>query len=495
MAFLVSPGVQVKEVDLTNVVPAVATSIGAIAGAFEKGPVSSVTTITSEEDLIKNFGKPNASNFENWYCAANFLQYTNSLRVVRAESGLVNAVASGTAILIRDTDHYQGSFAAGEASVGEWAARTAGTWGNSLGVSICATATAYEEMLTSSNQTVTEDAAGSTSIAVDDIDASGDEIHVHDIISFFSDSAGTTPVTGEDGKQYEVTAINTSTNVATIKRLDDPNGGGVHNIIPDNSFIKRRWRFYDRFDGAPGTSAWSTQNGRGTGDEIHVVVFDTTGDITGSAVDVAGERQNAIIETFANMSKNPNAKTAQGSTNYYPNVIYNQSQFVYWMDHNSSGSNWGTDTTSAYTAVDTPTDSVLASGTDDYSLTNGELKLAYDKFLDTESLDINLVLGGRGGGAAGARRGRAVKARPALSLRPNQQLSPAQPLCQYYAKHGFAVGQIRHQHRHYAGLASGLNQALGQAAFRVALQSRAGKSLVEPATKMFLMSKKSSLGH
>ena len=65
MAFLVSPGVQVKEVDLTNVVPAVATSIGAIAGAFQKGPVSSVTTITSEEDLIKNFGKPNDSNLSD----------------------------------------------------------------------------------------------------------------------------------------------------------------------------------------------------------------------------------------------------------------------------------------------------------------------------------------------------------------------------------------------------------------------------------------------
>ena len=239
MAFLVSPGVQVKEVDLTNVVPAVATSIGAIAGAFEKGPVSTVTTITSEEDLINNFGKPNSSNFENWYSAANFLQYTNSLRVVRAESGITNAVASGSSILIRDTDHYQGSFAAGEASVGEWAARTAGTHGNSLAVSICASATAYEEMLTGSNLTVGEDAVGATSIAVDDIDASGDEIHVGDIISFFTDSAGTTPVTGEDGKQYEVTAINTSSNVATIKRLDDPNGGGVHNIIPDNSFYQK----------------------------------------------------------------------------------------------------------------------------------------------------------------------------------------------------------------------------------------------------------------
>ena len=394
MAFLVSPGVQVKEVDLTNVVPAVATSIGAIAGAFQKGPVSSVTTITSEEDLIKNFGKPNDSNFETFFSAANFLQYTNSLRVVRAESGVVNAVASGTAILIRDTDHYLNSFSNGEASVGEWAARTAGTHGNSLGVSICASATAYEEMLTSSNQTVGEDAVGSTSIAVDDIDASGDEIHVHDIISFFTDSAGTTPVTGEDGKQYEVTAINTSTNVATIRRLDDPNGGGVHNIIPDNSFIKRRWRFYDRFDGAPGTSAWSTQNGRGSGDEIHVVVYDTTGDITGFDVDSNGNRQNAIIETFANMSKNPNAKTAQGNTNYYPNVIYNQSENIFWMDHNSGGSNWGTDTTSAYTAVDTPTATNLASGTDDYAVTAGEIEKAYDKFSDTESIDVNLIIGG-----------------------------------------------------------------------------------------------------
>ena len=90
------------------------------------------------------------------------------------------------------------------------------------------------------------------------------------------------------------------------------------------------------------------------------------------------------------MSKNPNAKTGSISINYYPNVIYNQSQFVYWMDHNSSGSNWGTDTTSAYTAVDTPTATNLSGGTDDYSLTKCiELRLAYDKF-DTESLDINL---------------------------------------------------------------------------------------------------------
>ena len=55
MAFLVSPGVQVKEIDLTNVVPAVATSIGAIAGAFQKGPVSSIVNVSSEEELLQIF--------------------------------------------------------------------------------------------------------------------------------------------------------------------------------------------------------------------------------------------------------------------------------------------------------------------------------------------------------------------------------------------------------------------------------------------------------
>ena len=70
MAFLVSPGVQVKEVDLTNVVPAVATSIGAIACPFEK-PVSEVTNISSEEQLVKIFGKPQTTNnaYEWWFTA------------------------------------------------------------------------------------------------------------------------------------------------------------------------------------------------------------------------------------------------------------------------------------------------------------------------------------------------------------------------------------------------------------------------------------------
>ena len=393
MSFLVSPGVHVKEIDLTNVVPAVATSIGAIAASFQKGPVSSVTNITSEEELLEVFGKPqNSSNqFENWFTAANFLQYSDSLKVVRAESAILNAGAN-SGILIRDDDHYESSFSTGQGSHGEWAARTAGTHGNSIGVQICATATSYEQVLSASELTVGEDAVGSTTIAVDDVDAAGKAFNVGDLISFYSDSAGSTPV--DEFNEYEVTAINTTDNELTIRLKDDPNGAGLQNVVPDNSYIKRRWKFYDLFDGAPGTSDFATNNARGSGDEMHIVVYDTTGDITGSVATAAGGRTAGVIEVYGNVSKNPVAKTPQGSNNYYADVIFRQSRFIYWTDHISAGSNWGTDTTSAYTSVIPITIDELTGGTDDYAVTAGEMELAYDKFADTESLDINLVMGG-----------------------------------------------------------------------------------------------------
>ena len=394
MGFLVSPGVQVNEIDLTNVVPAVDTTIGAIAGPFEKGPVSVVTTITNEDDLVRTFGKPQSSNFEFFFTAANFLKYSNTLKVVRAESGILNAGAN-SGILIRDTDHYLESFSTGQGSHGEWAARTAGTHGNSIRVEICAEADAYEQITSSSVLTVTEDAVGATTIAVDDVNASGETFNVGDLISFYSDSAAATPV--DERNEYEVTAIDTSANTLTIRLKDDPNGAGLQNIVPDNSFIKRRWKYYDLFDGPPGTSQWATDNARGSNDELHVVVADATGDITGFDTDSAGNRTKGVVEVFSRMSKNPIAKTAQGNSNYYPDVIYREAAFIYWTDHISAGSNWGTDTTSTYTDVDTITIDTLSGGTDDYSVTAGELELAYDKFSDTESVDVNLVLGGPSG--------------------------------------------------------------------------------------------------
>ena len=79
---------------------------------------------------------------------------------------------------------------------------------------------------------------------------------------------------------------------------------------------------------------------------MHIVVYDTTGDISGFRKDTAGQRTNAVLETFAFVSQHPNAKTPQGNANFYPDVIFRQSSFVYWLDHPSVLSNAGTVRTS-----------------------------------------------------------------------------------------------------------------------------------------------------
>ena len=105
MSFLSSPGVHVREIDLTGIIPAVATTVGAIAMPAERGPSGSITTVGSELDLLEVFGKPNSSNFEWWFTAANFLQYSDQLRVVGPTSGHLNA-GEASGVLVRDDDHY-----------------------------------------------------------------------------------------------------------------------------------------------------------------------------------------------------------------------------------------------------------------------------------------------------------------------------------------------------------------------------------------------------
>ena len=394
MPFQLSPGVLVKEIDLTNVVPAVATSIGAMAGAFQKGPVGEITAIGSEQELVKVFGKPNGSNFETWFTAANFLQYGNALRIVRAESGITNATANGSGLLIKNTDDYLNNYSAGQGSIGEWAARTAGTHGNSLGVSVCHNATAYEQTFAGNagtlGVTTGTPAVGATTVGIDtgggSAGAGGAAFNVGDIVHFQEAS----------GQEYEVTAI--STDNLTIKQLDNPNGGGLKTALAAATNVRRRWRFYDLFDAAPGTSTYATGKGL-LSDEIHVVVFDRTGDISGFRADTNGERTQSVLETFPFVSQAASAKTAQGGTNFYPDVIYNQSEFVYWMDHDSQLSNAGTDPVAGTTFASTAgkagiSNENLGGGTDDYAVTVGELGLAYDFFADAETVDVNLIMAG-----------------------------------------------------------------------------------------------------
>ena len=377
MAFQVSPGVLVQEKDLTNVIPAVATTIGAVAGQFNRGPMDEVVSIASEKELVETFGKPDSTNFEYWFSAASFLQYSSSLRVVRAaNTSSVNAVVSGTAIRIKNTDHYSngdgttGPFNNGSANVGEWAARTAGAWGNNLKVSLCPSATAYEE----AGKTTTNDAStavGDTTIVL----TSGTDFSVGDIVNFAESG----------GHEYRVTAVNTN----TLTFVRHPSGtGGLHTAVANGSAVRRRWQYYDLVDKAPATSTYAS-NRSGVNDEMHIVVVDEDGGITGTA----GE----VLEVYDSVSKASDAKTPQGDTNYYADVLYNQSEYIYWMDHIATGSNWGSAAAGiTFTALTAPFARSLASGADGSAVSTAELKSAYEKYNDADTVDVNLIIAGKG---------------------------------------------------------------------------------------------------
>ena len=171
MANLVSPGVQVKEIDLTNVVPSVSSTSGAMAGSFAWGPVNEVITVSSETELVDTFGQPGAETFESFLSAAQFLSYGSSLKVVRAVgSSALNATASGTGILTQNKTVFDGQSPA----AGDWVqARFPGAYGNAVGVSV-ATAT---QTLTAWQATQVESKAG-TSAGAAAVGGSNDEIHV-----------------------------------------------------------------------------------------------------------------------------------------------------------------------------------------------------------------------------------------------------------------------------------------------------------------------------
>ena len=372
MAFQVSPGVLVKEKDLTNVIPAVATSIGAIGIQSTKGPVDEVVSITSEKDLVDTFGKPDSNNFEYFFTAASFLAYSNSLKVVRAtNTGLLNATANGSGLLIKNTTDYQDNYSTGQGSVGEWAARTGGSWGNNLKVSLCPSSTVYEE---TAKTTVSDSsiAVGDTGLTL----AAGTGFSVGDIINF-----------GEDGG-YEYRVLTVSGANITFVRHDGSDQGGLHTAIANGVSVRRRWRYYDLVAGAPGTSSYVSDRG-GSNDELHIVVTDNDGDITGKV----GE----VLEVYDSVSKASDGKTPQGDDNYYPNVVYNKSEYIYWMDHISSGSNWGAGGTgTTFTAVTELHEANLSAGANGSTITTAQLKSAYELMQDAETMDVNLLIAGKG---------------------------------------------------------------------------------------------------
>ena len=380
MVELVSPGVLIKEKDLTLSVRNEATSIGA-AGIFATdGPAHQVITVQDENQLANIFGKPSGTNFEYWFTAANFLAYSNTLKVVRfITTGMLNATGAGAGVLIPNTISYQdgdgtyGPFSGGQASgLGEYAARWAGAWGNSIDVAWCATAAAYSEA--AATTIATANAIGATAITM----ASGAAVAAGDIV-YFQQS---------DGQHYRVTLV--ASNVVTIVRYPTATGTGLTQAVDGSSTpvnVDRFWRYYDQFDRAPGTSAYASAEG-GSNDEMHIIVLDRGGVITGTA--------GTVIEKWDAVSKGSDAKTPEGNANYYPDVLYNSSQYIYWLDHPAGATNWGQPVlVRAFSAPTTdPGTNVFVSGADGSAPTEGQRSTGYDLFKDPETQDINLLMSG-----------------------------------------------------------------------------------------------------
>jgi len=300
MAFQLSPGVNVSEVDLTTIVPSVPTSIGAFAGIFQWGPIDEIITISDEVNLVERFSKPNTDNYEYWFSAANFLAYSNNLKVVRAASIATtrNAVSNGSAVLIKNDDAYEDNFSSGASTYGEFAARYAGALGNSLQVSLC--------------------------------DA--------------------------------------------------------------NTFTG--WAYASQFTSTPGTSTY-TSNAGGANDEIHIIVIDQDGQITGT--------QGTVLEKYAFVSKASDAKDDSGNTNYYKNVITNKSKYIHWLSHPTANagasyanatSTWGTTATNkSFSRLSSNVTISLIGGVDG-TVSTANVVTAYDQFDNADSVDISLVVSG-----------------------------------------------------------------------------------------------------
>ena len=273
MGFLVSPGVDVNEVDLTNVIPAVSTSIGGIVGHFRWGPVEEVVSVGSEVELASNFGKPNNDTYKQWFQAAGFLQYANALNVYRYNAtSLNNASTDGGTYLVKNSDNYE-SQTLTSSPENYFVARYPGALGNSLQVCV----------LTSGN---------------------------------FANNAET---------------------VAT----------GAVDAAPDAG-------------------------------EIHIVILDEDGSITGTA--------NTVLETYQNLTATAGDKRDDGTSKYYVDVLETSSAYV-----------WPTANIISTTNSDSPANDYnfsLTGGSDGSEPTTANLQAVYTTaFGDAETLDVNILIG------------------------------------------------------------------------------------------------------
>ena len=447
---LASPGIVVKEIDLTSgrVQPG-ATQMGAIVAPFAKGPVDSPTLIESENDLLNNFGQPYAvdRHYESWMVASSYLSYGGSLQVVRADdTDLKNAfVGTASSIKIKSLDNYE-ELGYDENTITNVvvAARNPGSWANGIKLGIIDGRA--DQILSGVNTSadglipdlavgmgVTQsltgkvDVGAGTSVALTNTYLKGiiTEIGTSSIsVKILSRvSSGGTSETNVDYQQdgtYCFTETGSIGIVTTSLGNDTAVAAGLtsytgetdwfsqQNITLTNSSIQ-----WNSISNPPGTSAFAAPRGSRF-DEVHVVLIDDLGTITGNA--------GTVLERHLGLSKATDAEFSAGSTAYWRKYIAAGSAYIfaggspagitttgYDKDQfdNTTDNGWDQPAENIIFGTSGNVISTLAGGVNyngqtgittagALTATLAEIKDGYDLFENTESIDIDFLLAGGG---------------------------------------------------------------------------------------------------
>jgi hypothetical protein len=415
MPFQLSPGVNVTEIDLTGIVPAVATTDGAIAGVFSWGPVGTRQLIDTESKLVNIFGKPNANNYETWHTASNFLSYGNRLyvtRVANTTNDTYSAIANTAAVdslagqVVRNAEDYVGKIFDAET---RYVARYPGALGNSLKISVCDSVNAFSSYINVESTSV--GAVANISIGVGKSfanvivtettgSATDANTYANSIVSMLTIGDILTVGNSTIGTQ-NLRIANVGTVTAGKLRIDfDSTYRLATNFTTSNSVnsqIKRSWEYSTIIDNAPIQTDYVTNFGGGTSaiDGIHVVVVDENGKFTG----VPG----TILESYSNLSRASDSKGISGQTNFYKTVI-NQSSSYVWAASDRPDAVSAIATGVASSTNVKPETLSFNSGTDGDSEAEASLSLiasGYDMYHSAEDVDVSLILQGKPIGTGG----------------------------------------------------------------------------------------------
>ena len=401
MAFRVSPGVSIKEIDLTTVVPAVATTPGGYAGYFYWGPCKEIVTVTSERELADVFGKPDSTNFVDFFTPANFLQYGNNIQVVRvvgsaasnAAVGISGGFSGGTFDIFNESE-YDAPVAAVTTAAANgllFAAKYPGALGNSLKVVVVAGngLTGYANAGATSGMTIGGPldfgATGCTFAAVNSSYkyhfTKGDSIIFNDGTTVLLDS-----VVGVTGVNNEFSGITSATSI----RLSFQNGLPKAQAVGMTFQVKSVYSNY--VDTVATTTNYAAAQG-GSGDMISVLVIDNDGKWTGTP--------GTLLEKYEAVSRATDARNTDGSSNYYKNVIRDQSNYIYGIRADLAGNSAGISTKTDWTDLNAISGARLVGhnvislgltqGADSAPSDGERWNDGWSYFADAETVDVSLL--------------------------------------------------------------------------------------------------------